>query len=155
MAHSTTHDHGHDHGGGHITPLPVYIKTFFVLLVLMALTIFTARLPYMVKLPLFDSALGSLINNVVALTIATVKALFVLVIFMGLRHSSAIARMYAIMGFVWFLLMFLMFADYGTRAWEPVRGWEPVAPQAMPRQRGDNTPEFQPPTAPMPGQPTN
>jgi len=148
MANPSHNDQAH-HGGGHVTPIPVYLKTFVALLALMVLTIVAALAPYYTQSPFFDAPIGSLFNNVIAITIATAKALLVLVIFMGLRHSSAIARLYAIMGFVWFLLMFLMFADYGTRSWEPVRGWEPVPPQAMPRQRADRAPEYQPPVPPI------
>lgn len=133
----------------HITPVSTYVKTYLVLMGFMVLTIAAARLPYLEAAAFLRSPIGSVLNNVVALTIAIVKAVIVVAIFMGLRYSSKLVRLYAVMGFVWFLLLFIVFADYGTRQWEPVRGWEPVAPGAMPRFRSGPTPELQGlPTAP-------
>lgn len=132
MANAHAHDgNGHDHGH-HVIPIPVLTKTFIILMVLMALTILAARLPYMfegLKEPL---AQVPLLTNLVALGIATAKAYFVVKIFMGVKFGTNLVKIFAIGGFVWFFLLFFMFVDFVSRPWEPVLGWEPEAPTAMP-----------------------
>jgi cytochrome c oxidase subunit 4 len=86
------------------------VKTFVLvwaaLLVLTALTVFAATLE-----------LGPL-NAVVALTIATVKALLVLLFFMELRYSTALTKV-AVVSAIFFLMLLvgLSLADYLTRGW--------------------------------------
>lgn len=135
LAHAESHGH-------HITPFPVYMKTFAWLIVLMVLTIATARLPYMLPglhdLPAGQQAGLSWVNNIVAMTIACVKATLVIMFFMGVKYSTGLTKLFAIMGFVWFTLMFIMFADYATRAWEPVQNWGTTSQD--PAVRGMATP---------------
>jgi caa(3)-type oxidase subunit IV len=131
-----THD-AHDHGthGHHITPIIEYVKVFGILLIFMVLTIAWAifALQYPKGWGPFNSAQFSMLNNFIAMGIAIIKAIFVINIFMGIKFASNLVKTYAILGFVWFTLMLTVFADYGTRRWEPVRGWTADAPQAMPR----------------------
>jgi len=128
----SAHDH-HDHSH-HIAHPSVYIKVLLALLVLMAITVGAAYFPYP------NNPFGSFLANAILLIIAVTKAILVVVYFMGLRNSSNLARIYAIGGFSWFFTLFVMFADYTTRPWEPVRGWESVAPSGMSRFR-DGRPE--------------
>ncbi len=57
-------------------------------------------------------------NAIVALTIATVKALLVLLFFMELRYSSALTKV-AVVTAIFFLMLLagLTLSDYLTRGW--------------------------------------
>ncbi len=56
-------------------------------------------------------------NIVAAMTIAIVKMLMVILVFMHLRYSSRITWIFAAAGFFWLLIMFtLTMGDYTTRA---------------------------------------
>jgi cytochrome c oxidase subunit 4 len=86
------------------------VKTFVLvwatLLMLTALTVFAATLD-----------LG-LFNPVVALVIATTKALLVLLFFMELRYSTALTKVAVVSAiFFLFLLLGLTLSDYLTRSW--------------------------------------
>jgi cytochrome c oxidase subunit IV len=111
--HSHAHDHAHEH---HITPVSVYLKTFGALVVLMVLTILASRYN-----------LG-VMNNVVAMAIAVTKATLVVLFFMGVKYNTRLTWLWAGLGFVWFLLLFGILADYISRPWEPVQGWEEIRP---------------------------
>lgn len=120
--------HAHEH---HIIPVSKLIKTAIMLAILMVATIAWAQVSYII-LP--ETPMSSVINNFVALAIAVVKSLLVINIFMGVKFATNLVKTYAVLGFAWMTLMFLMFADYGTRRWEPVRGWVPGDTQmALPR----------------------
>jgi cytochrome c oxidase subunit 4 len=114
--HAHDHDHAHEH---HITPVKDYVMTFLALLVLMVLTIVAAKFN-------FGAA-----NNVIAMIIAITKATMVVLIFMGVRHNTRLTWLWAGLGFVWFLLMFGILADYFSREWLPTPGWEDPAPQVQ------------------------
>lgn len=108
----------------HIVPIKTYVLVLVVLLALMVLTIAAAQMHLE----------NSYIANAIALTIAIVKATLVVAIFMGVKYSTNLTKMWAYAGFTWFLLMFVMYCDYMTRSWEPVAGWEKEAPNALPRE---------------------
>lgn len=97
------------------------------LMFLMILTVVAAK---------YTHFLPTLWGNVVALTIAVVKAYLVVSIFMGVKYTTNLAKLFAIGGFVWFLLMFGTLIDYWSRPWEPVKGWEPVPSTSLPRTPG-------------------
>jgi caa(3)-type oxidase subunit IV len=126
------HSHGH-----HITPIWVLARTFAILIVLMALTIVAAKAPYW-----FDSLAPYrglwVVTNAIALGIATAKAVLVVREFMGVKYATNLIKVYAIGGFVWFTLLFIMFVDYASRPWEPVKGWENVPSTAFPRSRDND-----------------
>lgn len=140
-SHDSTHDHGHGgHGGGHghhITPIRDYVKVFVFLLIMMVLTIAAAKAPYWGPTSNIGLLHNSWVTNLIALGIASAKAVAVIMIFMGVKHASTMAKFYAILGFVWFTLFYVMFCDYATRQWEPVRGWEDVPSNALPRGAGE------------------
>jgi len=133
--------HSGSHGSAHVFPIRMYVGTLLILMVLMVLTIVAAYFPLndVVLGPLRIS--GSFINNLVALTIATVKATFVILYFMHVKFSTKLTKIYAISGFLWFFLLFLILLDYGTRAWEPVPTWEKFEGSALERQRGEKQDE--------------
>ena len=92
----------------HIVPVKVYITIFLVLLVGTALTVAAAFVDF--KLPF--------INTVVALTIATVKATFVVLYFMHVRYSSRLIWVIMAAALFWMAIMFAFtFSDYLTRDW--------------------------------------
>jgi cytochrome c oxidase subunit 4 len=85
-------------------PPRLLLMSWAALLALLALTVFSAYQP-----------LGTF-NTVVAMTIALVKALIVLAIFMELRRHSALTVAFASAGFFWLAIMlWLALGDYVTR----------------------------------------
>lgn len=110
----------------HIVKPIKYATTFVQLAILMAVTVAAAQ----VTLPG-----GTVVNNIVAMSIACYKAYLVVSIFMGVRYSSSIVKLWAMLGFVWFFLMFIIFADYATRKYEPAPSWDARdTGSAMPRE---------------------
>src|SRR5688500_14331952 len=90
----------------HVPSLKLYFAIFGILMVGTALTVVVA---------FYD--LGPM-NNVVMLTIACVKALFVILYFMHVRWSSRLTWVVAASGFFWLLILFsYTMMDYLTRGW--------------------------------------
>jgi cytochrome c oxidase subunit IV len=93
----------------HIVSPRVYIYIFLVLMVGTGLTLVAA----------FQDFPGPL-NAVVALTIAVVKATFVVLYFMHVRYSSRLIWLVIAAALFWLAIMFaLTISDYSTRAWLP------------------------------------
>ena len=86
--------------------IKTFVAVWATLLVLTAVTVFVATLN-----------LGPF-NAIVALSIATVKALLVLLFFMELRYSTALTKV-AVVAAVFFLMLLagLTLSDYLTRGW--------------------------------------
>ena len=64
------------------------------------------------------------LNTIVVLTIAAVKALFVLLFCMHLRYSSGLIWIVWGAGIFWLMLLLtITLSDYLTRNWLPVAGW--------------------------------
>jgi len=84
----------------------VYLKTLIILLILTAITVGAAGIQFG----------SSSANVVIALTIASIKAILVALFFMHLKHDRPVNSIIAIAGFI-FLGIFLMFdlLDFGTR----------------------------------------
>ena len=92
----------------HILPVRTYLAIFVILLILLAATV-AARY---VELGRF--------NIVVALSIATVKAVLVVLYFMHVRYSSRLTWVFASAAFLWLgILLALTFNDYVSRGWVP------------------------------------
>ena len=90
----------------HIVPVRVYITIFLVLLVGTALTVAAAFVDFPWRL-----------NTIVALTIATIKATFVVLYFMHVRYSSRLVWVIVGSALFWMGIMFAFtFADYMTRS---------------------------------------
>ena len=90
----------------HVPSLKLYFTVFGILMVGTALTVLVA---------FYD--LGPM-NNVMMLTIAIVKALFVVLYFMHVRWSSRLTWVVAASGFFWLLIMFTFtMTDYLSRGW--------------------------------------
>lgn len=92
-------------------PPPILVASWVGLLALLALTVFVAYLP-----------LGTA-NTVVAVTIATAKAMIVATVFMELRERQPLIIPFASAGLFWLAIMlWLVFADYVTRPNFPAAG---------------------------------
>jgi cytochrome c oxidase subunit IV len=91
----------------HISSVKLYVGIWLALLAGTALTVVAARID-----------LGPF-NIVVALTIATIKAILVVLFFMHVKYAhEQMTRMVIIAGiFFLFILLALSMADYGTRLW--------------------------------------
>ena len=91
----------------HVVPsIKLYLGVFGILMVGTFLTVVVA---------FYD--LGAL-NNLVMLTIACVKALFVVLYFMHVRWGTRLTWVVVASGFFWLLIMFTFtMADYLTRGW--------------------------------------
>jgi cytochrome c oxidase subunit 4 len=89
------------------SPLTTYVMIWIALLVGTVLTVFAAH----INLGPFNAA--------VALTIATAKALLVVLFFMHLKGANEKLLKLVVISTVFFLfiLLALSMADYGTRAW--------------------------------------
>jgi cytochrome c oxidase subunit 4 len=94
----------------HIVYPRVYITIFFVLLVGTILTAWVA----------FFNFPGPL-NAVIALTIATIKASFVVLYFMHVRYSGRLIWLVIGSALFWLMIMFaLTISDYSSRNWLPI-----------------------------------
>lgn len=123
MSNHKNSNHGHhDH---HITSPATLFFTMLLLAVLMGLTILVYKIDFGHILSGGNSALGSWINNIIALVIAMVKATLVVMIFMGVKWGTKLIKLYAMLGFFFFPFLLITFGDYMTRSWEPVEGWTP------------------------------
>jgi cytochrome c oxidase subunit 4 len=57
-------------------------------------------------------------NVVVALAIAVLKASLVAWIFMGVRYTTSLTKLFVVAGLVWLSIMILItFSDYTSRSW--------------------------------------
>ncbi|RYG39589.1 hypothetical protein EON81_00365 [bacterium] len=120
----------HGHGEHHITSAWVLFRTLIMLLILMGVTIGASY----IQLPSIGPISGTVINNLVALAIATVKAYIVITIFMGVKHQTTLTKIWVYAGFAVLVLLFGIFGDYWTRKFEPVSGWEKNGESAFPRE---------------------
>jgi cytochrome c oxidase subunit 4 len=96
---------------------PTYYRVFAALI---GLTLLTLAVSFL-HLPTWKPADGGVTISwhlVVGLSIATVKALLVILIFMHLMYSHRVTWLVAAAGLYWLgILMFLTMADYMTRVW--------------------------------------
>src|SRR5882762_6317984 len=98
---STHHEaHDADHGLSHIMPPKILLGVWAVLIVLTVLTVITATQP------MFN--FGAYPNLVIAMIIATVKALLVCLFFMHLLYDRKF-NMLIFMGSLLFVLLFVSF----------------------------------------------
>jgi cytochrome c oxidase subunit IV len=89
--------------------IPAVRTLVSVWLGLIALTVTTVAVSYL--------ELGEW-NIVVALTIALIKASMVAWIFMGVRYSTTLTKLFCVAGLVWLAIMILItFSDYTSRSW--------------------------------------
>ncbi len=93
----------------HLAPIPKVRTLVSVFVTLIVLTLLTTSVSYL--------ELGEW-NIVVALLIAVTKATLVVWIFMGVRYTTSLTKLFVVAGLVWLFIMILItFSDYGTRSW--------------------------------------
>ena len=91
----------------HVVSRKTYFGIFGALMILTILTVIVARID-----------LGHRWNDVVALTIAVIKALLVVLYFMHVRYSSRLVWVIVASALFWMAILFaLTFSDYWTRGW--------------------------------------
>jgi len=119
----------------HIVPTITYFVTFLALGALMLLTIVASY---------WELPGGVLSSNILAMTIAVIKAFLVIWIFMGIKWATKLTRLWAVAGFVVLPLMFIMFQDFFLRYHEQVPSWDPKQPEsAMPRLMDPKNPKVE------------
>lgn len=92
-----------------IAPVRTYVSVWIALLVLTGTTVAVSRIE-----------LGPF-NLVVAMTIAVIKATLVAAVFMGLRRSSSMTKLFVGAGFFWLaILIVFVLSDYISRGWLPL-----------------------------------
>jgi len=99
---------------GHIVPRRIYYGIFAALMVLTLLTVWVAFQDVDTHLLGLHIAL----NPVIALAIATTKALLVVLYFMHVRYSSKLTKVTVLAGFFWLgILLVMTMGDYVSRDW--------------------------------------
>jgi cytochrome c oxidase subunit 4 len=95
----------------HVTPVRTYLIVYAILMALLILTIAVAY----VDLGPFGVP--------VAMTIATTKAVLILLYFMHVKDSPKLVWVFSGAAFYWLLILLgLSFNDYATRGWIEVMG---------------------------------
>lgn len=95
----------------HIVSPKLYIVIFVTLMVLTLTTVYAATVDLNATFP------G--LNIIVALLIATCKAILVILFFMHAYYSTKRTKLIIICGFFWLAIMLSMtLGDYGTRHWD-------------------------------------
>ena len=90
--------------GPHVVPIRVLVSVFAALIVLLAATVAAAFVNWGAFSPL------------IAMTIATIKALLIVLFFMEVRYSSRLTMVMVGGGFVWLaLLIIITMSDYVSR----------------------------------------
>jgi cytochrome c oxidase subunit 4 len=88
----------------HVVPKSVYVKVAACLGALLVVTVLAAQID-----------LG-LWNTPIAMVIALTKATLIVLFFMNVRYGSPLLRVFAVGGFLWLVIMFLLIMpDYLTR----------------------------------------
>jgi len=96
----------------HILPVRTYLNIFGALMALLFLTLAAY----------WWIDLGSL-NLVIALLIATTKAVLIMLYFMHVRFSNKLTWVFSGASFFWLgILLILTMSDYTTRNWLPIPG---------------------------------
>ena len=115
-------NHGHHDQLGHLVPYVVFLRVFIALLVLTAITVLVSLQDF------------GMLNIVVAMTVASIKALIVALFFMHLKYENPLTWLYAMFPIgLLALLIGLVFLDNPFRN-HPQPVVPPVAPvvQAAP-----------------------
>ena len=130
---------GQDHADHHIVPERNYYLIFAALVVLTALTVLAANFQF-----------GGLLNEIVALGIAVLKASLVILFFMHVRYSTPLLRIVVGTGFLFFTIMVVFtMSDFVSRDWRSTPPRQiPVAVEESPPPVTEGTQGPQPTQAP-------
>jgi cytochrome c oxidase subunit 4 len=114
MAHGISHDQAHDpanvtnpeHGEHHIVTPAQYSMVFGTLLLFTGITVWAAYVDLKV------------LNPIIALAIASFKAVVVILFFMHVKYQSRLVKLTVACGFFTFLVLIMMtLCDYISRSW--------------------------------------
>jgi cytochrome c oxidase subunit 4 len=113
LAERAGHDHSdHADDGHHIVPLGTYVAVFLALMVLLVITLLVYFFDPTPHLPPQFGWVGI----VIAMTVATVKAVLVILFFMHVKYSTKLSWIFVATPFVFVFIMFLLtLSDYFTR----------------------------------------
>ena len=104
----------------HILPVRTYLNIFGALMALLFLTVWVYDPRPRAWFSWLD--LGSF-NLVIALLIATTKAVLIMLYFMHVRFSNKLTWVFSGASFFWLgILLILTMSDYTTRLWLPIPG---------------------------------
>jgi len=96
----------------HITPVKTYVVIFLALLALTLTTVLVSLRDF-----------GEL-NIVVALLIAFTKATLVVFIFMHVKWSNPLTKLFVFGALAWLVLLIgITMSDYWSRGWLPIGKW--------------------------------
>ena len=96
----------------HVTPVKTYVAVFAALLVLTLVTVLVSFVE-----------LGEL-NTIVALLIAFTKATLVVFIFMHVKWSNPLTKLFVFGALAWLVLLIgITMSDYWSRGWLPRGKW--------------------------------
>ncbi|HEV2022108.1 MAG TPA: cytochrome C oxidase subunit IV family protein [Terriglobales bacterium] len=99
---------------GHIVSRRIYYGIFAALMMLTLLTVWIA----FQDVDTHFWGLHVALNPVIALAIATTKALLVILYFMHVRYSSKLTKVTVLAGFFWLgILLIMTMGDYISRSW--------------------------------------
>lgn len=147
--------HGKGQSNGiHVFPIKMYVKTLVWLVILMVLTIAAAQvnLAHIFADRGWSPALGTVGNNLIAMTIAVIKGMLVIQFFMHVKFGTDLIKLWAMTGFIWVTLMLFILMDYGTRKYEPAPAFSADTGSALYREitrtgenpKPDETPVLRP-----------
>ena len=107
-------------------------KTYHITLGLLMLLLVVTVWLYSIDLSKIIPIPG--INLIVAMIVAVTKAALVVRNFMNVKGGTQLVFLWAILGFIWLLLMGGIFMDYISRAWVDQSGWQatPFSPLGRP-----------------------
>ena len=95
----------------HITSVKSYLTVYVILMALLLLTVGAAFVD-----------LGPF-NFPTSMAIAVVKAVFIILIFMHVKHNEPLVKVFAVAAFLWLaILIALSLADYFSRGWLNIPG---------------------------------
>lgn len=105
----------------HEPSIRTYLLVFAALMILLIATVWAAKLTH------GHGAIGV----VIAMLIATAKAVLVVLFFMHVKGSTMVTKVFVVVGLLWLaILVGLTLNDYMTREWlPPSRGWHQVNSQ--------------------------
>jgi cytochrome c oxidase subunit 4 len=112
----------------HILPVGLYVKVWIALVILMAGTLGVSYLSW-----------PTIAMNLIAMTIAVIKASLVVLFFMGVKYGTNLTKFWALVGFSWVTLMTFILVDYGTRKYDPAQSlsWGTDPGNAMQHHQND------------------
>jgi cytochrome c oxidase subunit 4 len=100
---------------GHVTSPKASFVVFVVLMVLLGVTVWAANIQHAV------------LGVVIALIIATIKAVLIVLYFMNVRYADQVTRLAVLAGFLGLLLLFVLIStDYLNRDTRRPRGQAPL-----------------------------